>query len=250
MTENAPITGENVDWSELEAITFDVDANLYNYPRMMIPRLHRWGWYVLWLHTLTKARQKIRKEGRQTDFRKRQAEIISEINGKDFTTCYSMVEKVLYNGWNEDFKTVKPYKGTKEFIRKVVDNDIRIAVVTDYPPHKKLEYMGFMDYPWVAIIEGEEQGELKPAALPFKAALEAFGLEDSPERVMHIGDSYNYDVRGASQVGMKTAWLRRKWRFSKMPWGDESHEENIQPDLMFTNWDDLLEQMTRLCDWK
>ena len=128
MTESRTEAGERADWSELKAITFDVDANLYNYPRMMIPRLHRWGWYVIWLRTLTKARQKIRKEGRQTDFRKRQAEIISEINGKDFQTCYDMIEHILYNGWNVDFRTVKPYPGTKEFIRKAVANDVKIAV--------------------------------------------------------------------------------------------------------------------------
>ena len=250
MIDKTDEPGEGAGWEELEAITFDVDANLYNYPRMMIPRLHRWGRYVLWLDVLTKARKSIRKEGHQTDFRKRQAEIISELNGKDVQTCYSMIEKVLYNGWNVDFRTVKPYRGTKEFIRKAVDNDVKIAVVTDYPPHRKLEYMGFMGFPWTAIIEGEELGELKPSPLPFQTALTAFGLEDSPDRVLHIGDSYNYDVKGASRVGMRTAWLCRKWRFSKMPWGEESHDEGIKPDLVFTNWNGLLEEMIRLCRWK
>lgn len=237
------------DLSDLEAITFDVDANLYNYPRMMIPRLHRWGIYLPFLMQLTKARQLIRKEGQLEDFRKRQAEIISELSGKDFETSFKLVEKVLYNGWNVDFKTVKPYPGTKEFIQKTVENGIKIAVVTDYPPYKKLEYMGFMDYPWAAIIEAEEVGELKPSKTPFIAALKALDLEDAPERVMHIGDSYNYDVKGAKAVGMKTAWLRRKWRFSKMPWGEED-KNPITPDIIFKHWPELTEQMTEICGWK
>lgn len=242
--------GEELDWSDLEAMTFDVDANLYNYPRMMIPRLIKWGWYVRWIMRLTYARQAIRKEGVQEDFRKRQAEIMSEQTRIPYDKCYSMIEKVLYNGWNVDFKTAKPYKGTKEFIRKAVDNGIRIAVVTDYPPHKKLEYMGFMEFPWTAIIEGEEIGALKPKPHAFQAALKALELEDAPDRVMHIGDSYNYDMRGAHQVGMRTAWLCRKWRFSKMPWGEEDKEKDYRPDIVFKSWDHLNEQMTELCGWE
>jgi putative hydrolase of the HAD superfamily len=243
-------TTKNVDWSELEAITFDVDANLYNYPRMMIPRLWKWGWYVRFLMHLTKARQIIRKEEPPKDFRKRQAEIIADLcYWLDTDQAYKKTEKVLYNGWNVDFKTVKPYEGTHEFIQKAVDNNIKIAVVTDYPPHKKLEYMGFKDYPWTTIVECEELGILKPAPEPFLAALEAFDLKDSPERVMHIGDSYNYDVKGASRVGMKTAWLRRKWRFSKMPWGEEDLDK-ITPDVIFKDWDELGREMERLCGWK
>ena len=66
---------------------------------------------------------------------------------------------------------------------------------------------------------------------------------------MHIGDSYNYDVKGASRVGMKTAWLRRKWRFSKMPWGEEDLDK-ITPDVIFKDWDELGREMERLCGWK
>ncbi len=237
------------DWSELEAITFDVDANLYNYPRMMIPRLHRWGIYLPWLIRLTKTRQLIRKEGHHTEFRKRQAQIMSETYGKDFETCRKMIDKVLYDGWNEDFHGVKPYKGTKEFIQMALDNNIKIAVVTDYPPHGKLECMGFMGFPWTAIIEAEEVGELKPAELPYRIALKELGLQDAPERVMHIGDSYNYDVKGAHAVGMKTAWLCRKWRFSKMPWGEEDTKK-ISPDIVFKSWPHLIDEMKELCGWK
>ncbi len=240
---------ENADLSDLEAITFDVDANLYNYPRMMVPRLHRWGWYVLFLVKLTKARQMIRKEGRQEDFRKRQAEIISDISGMDFEQAYRKAEKVLYNGWNVDFKGVKPYPGSREFVQKAVDNGMKIAIVTDYPPIKKLEYMGFMDFPWEIIVEAEDLGSLKPSSLPFEAALKGLGLEDTPEKVMHIGDSYNYDVLGAKKVGMKTAWLRRAWRFSRMPMGDEkSHPD--KPEIVFKNWIELEEEMGSFCGWK
>ena len=67
---------------------------------------------------------------------------------------------------------------------------------------------------------------------------------------MHIGDSYNYDVMGAKRVGMKTAWLPQKWRFSKMPWGEEDVSEDVKPDITFKDWNELNEKVSRLCSWK
>jgi putative hydrolase of the HAD superfamily len=242
--------GEKVDWSGIEAITFDVDANLYNYPRMMIPRLHRWGRYVRFLMHLTKARQIIRKEGKQEDFRKRQAEIVGELAGLSYEKAAAKIDKVLYNGWNVDFKTVKPYKGTLEFVQLAVDNGMKIAIITDYPPMKKLEYMGFLEFDWVTIAECEKFGELKPAPGTYARVLEALELGEHPERVIHIGDHYNYDVKGAKALGMKAAWLRRKWRFTAMPWGEEDEEHQVIPDLVFKDWRDLSAIFVERCGWK
>lgn len=240
-------TGED-EW-EIEAITFDVDATLYNYPMMMFPRLHRWGRHVRLLKQLTKARQRIRREGRQEDLRRRQAEIVAELSGKGVEETYAKIERVLYNGWNVDFRTVRPYKGTHEFIRQVLANDVRIAIITDYPPQKKLEYMGFMAYPWVTIEECERLGMLKPAPEVFMAALDALGLREHPERVIHIGDHYNYDVKGAKAVGMRAAWLRRKWRFTAMPWGEEDKAHDVVPDIVFKDWRDLSRVFVDRCGW-
>ncbi len=243
------ILNDKEDWSRLEAITFDVDATLYNYPRMMIPRLHRWGRYVNFLMHLTKARQIIRKEGHTKDYRKRQAEILAEIRGTSYDEAYRMADKVLYNGWNVDFKKVKPYKGAKAFIRRAVDNGIKIGIITDYPPYKKLEYMGFMDLPWDVMVECEKIGELKPAPRPYRYALKELGLAKRPGKVMHIGDSYNYDIKGAKRVGMKAAWLCRKWRFSKMVWGEEDTDKQLKPDFMFKKWPGFDRVFSELAGW-
>jgi len=237
------------DWKKLKGITFDVDANLYNYNKMMYPRLHRWGRYVRFLMHLTAARKKIRREGKQENFRKRQAELVAELTGKSVEEMSAKIDKVLYYGWNEDFKTVKPYKGVTDVIERCVRNDIKIAVVTDYPPMKKLEYMGLLDYPWAKIVECEELGLLKPEPEGFKTALEAMGLQDEPENVLHIGDHPRYDIDGAQQMGMMGAWLSKKIRFTKLPWGHED-TENRGPDIIFKKWTDLDAKLAELTGWK
>ena len=242
-------TGRGDGRWEIDAMTFDVDATLYNYPRMMVPRLHRWGRHVRLLGHLTKARQRIRREGPQEDFRRRQAEIVAELSGMTVDDAYARIERVLYNGWNVDFRTVKPYRGAHEFVRRAVENGVRIAIISDYPPMKKLEYMGFLGYPWAAIVECEAMGLLKPAPRAFEAALDALGLTGHPERAIHIGDNYNYDVKGAKAVGMRAAWLRRRWRFTAMPWGEEDKERVIAPDIIFKDWRVLSGVIAERCGW-
>ena len=237
------------DWSEVEAITFDVDATLYNYPMMMFPRLHRWGRYVILLRHLTRARQIMRREGPQEDLRRRQAEIVAELSGLPVDEAARRIDLVLYDGWNVDFDGVRPYRGCREFIDHVVAHGLRIAIISDYPPQTKLEQMGLMDLPWTAIVECEALGELKPSPRVFTTALEALGLADEPHLALHIGDHYNYDVVGAKRVGMRAAWLRRRWRFTRMPWGEEDHSAGIEADIVFFSWRRLDRRFSALMGW-
>jgi len=50
-------------------------------------------------------------------------------------------------------------------------------------------------------------GTEKPEAAIFRHALDLCGL--SPGRVLHVGDSYEEDVRGARRAGLQAVWLRR-----------------------------------------
>jgi len=53
-----------------------------------------------------------------------------------------------------------------------------------------------------------EIGAEKPDAAIFQAALEAAGV--SAREALHVGDSYDEDVRGAEAVGMRAVLVRRK----------------------------------------
>ena len=48
----------------------------------------------------------------------------------------------------------------------------------------------------------------------------------TPERMVHVGDSFRFDVAGANRAGMGTVWLR----------GDQSEADDpsIRPDLTLT----------------
>src|SRR5437870_7615863 len=58
-----------------------------------------------------------------------------------------------------------------------------------------------------AVITSESVRAYKPRPQIFQAALKV--LRASPAEVVHVGDSLNEDVAGASRVGMRTIWVNR-----------------------------------------
>lgn len=61
-----------------------------------------------------------------------------------------------------------------------------------------------------AVAVSEEVGMRKPRAEIFRAALERLGV--APEDTLHVGDRLEADIRGASELGMATAWITRRVR--------------------------------------
>ncbi len=61
-------------------------------------------------------------------------------------------------------------------------------------------------------ITAADAGASKPDPTIFLSASEAAGI--APERILHIGDDPERDVRGAANVGMKTLWINPQGR----PW--------------------------------
>jgi FMN phosphatase YigB (HAD superfamily) len=58
----------------------------------------------------------------------------------------------------------------------------------------------------------------KPRADMFEKALALLGLP--ADQVLHVGDSYGSDVRGARSVGIPVLWVNRKKR--PLPLGHEA----------------------------
>ena len=59
-----------------------------------------------------------------------------------------------------------------------------------------------------AIVISEDVGIRKPRREIFEATLEAVGAE--PSETLHVGDNLEADVRGAAELGVRTAWITRR----------------------------------------
>jgi FMN phosphatase YigB (HAD superfamily) len=77
-------------------------------------------------------------------------------------------------------------------------------------------------------ISSRKFGKAKPAAEIFHAA--CAGLDLRPDEVLHVGDDPLTDVIGASQAGLRSAWLNRK---------GEAWTHAVSPDLTIRDLDEL-----------
>ncbi len=59
-----------------------------------------------------------------------------------------------------------------------------------------------------ATVISEEVGWRKPRPEIFRACLERLGV--GPDETLHVGDRLREDVAGASELGVRTAWLTRR----------------------------------------
>jgi len=214
---------------KLAGVTFDFDATFYNYPRMVLGLLHRFGPHVKLIHDLTDERAKLRKLGKIENFHKVQTEAMAKRWDRPVEWTEAKLDRVVYSGWNSAFDKVKPAAGVFEVLDMCVANGLPIAVVSDYPPRDKMQKMGFMKYPWSLVLNCEDIGLLKPDPAGLVMAMERMGTK--PSETMHVGDSLRYDIQGAKNAGMMNAWLKWPWKRAK---------KGISPDYTVKSFGQLM----------
>jgi putative hydrolase of the HAD superfamily len=119
-------------------------------------------------------------------------------------------ERLIYRGWEPLFKNIAPFPGVRDCLAGIRAGGRKLGLLSDFPPEKKLENLGLGGF-WDAVLCSELTGSLKPAALPFAELARRLGCP--PERILYVGNSLRYDVRGAKQAGMKAALI--SWPFKR-----------------------------------
>ena len=114
----------------------------------------------------------------------------------------------LYNAyWDAFLAVVQPYTGALEFLRELKQNGILTAICTDMTAHiqyRKLIRLGMdslIDY----IVSSEEAGVEKPHPLMFQLVLDK--LKVNTAEAVYFGDSYERDVEGAINSGIRPVWF-------------------------------------------
>jgi HAD superfamily hydrolase (TIGR01509 family) len=120
-----------------------------------------------------------------------------------------------------------PIPGAVTTVREIHRSGVPIGIVSSAVYHPfldwTLEAFGIRDA-FNVVITSASAGFYKSRAELYVHAAELLGA--TPERMVHVGDSFRFDVAGASRAGMGTVWLR----------GDQPQPEDssIQPDLALT----------------
>lgn len=194
---------------ELNAVAFDLDGTLYPNYRFyvrLIPfmlRRHRL------LRAMGRARDALRAATQEGRFYDLQARIMAEILQEDPLKIQQQTEQLIYRGWEPLFKGLELFPHVRETLGNFKDRGYKLGLLSDFPPEKKLEYLGLTGL-WDSVLCSEETGRLKPDPAPFLALCRA--LDCPAEKVLYVGNSLAYDVRGAKSVGMKTALIASRTR--------------------------------------
>ena len=193
----------------IKAIAFDIDGTLYPAYRLNIRIVkHFFAHAIEFLH-FGLIRRQLRRTAPLGDLFKYQAILFGKRMNMSSDEAMERLDKTAYSGLEKYFKDVKPYKDVLETFQKLKEAGYRIALLSDFPPEQKGELWGLKPY-CDKILSTEKIGALKPSKYPFGILAMEMGLK--PQEILYVGNSAKYDVMGAKNAGMMTAYLEPFWR--------------------------------------
>jgi FMN phosphatase YigB (HAD superfamily) len=223
---------------DIEGVAFDLDGTLYPNYRLNIRLLPIAAKEIRFLIAFSNVRKIIRKEQKNgivqyDNFYKHQAELTARLLNAPAELIKEKIDVCIYRGWEPLFKKVKLFKNVLETLTALRNAGYKLGLLSDFPPEKKIEYLGLSGF-WDAVHCSEYSGALKPHPLSFVKIAEQMNLP--PEKILYVGNSVSYDVAGAANAGMKTAWIRTFLRQIR-------RKNGPKPDFSFSNYRQLSNYM-------
>ena len=212
---------------KISAVGFDIDGTLYPNHRMFIHTFPSFIRHPMLVWHFSRIRKQIRKEEYHGDFHEKQTELLAESMKISRTKAARILKENLYDEWDNYFSRLKAYPYARDFILNLRMKGIKTAAMSDFPVGRKLEYLGLNDL-WDAAFCTEETGYLKPSPVPFSRMAELLKVENN--QILYVGNNYKYDIIGAAEAGMKTAYLGRK-------------KPGYSADFYFESYKDLEKQL-------
>ena len=220
----------------LRAIAFDIDGTLYPNRAMYKKSLGFALTRPRLLYHFARVRRQLRKVRPIEDFYETQLRMTAESLGTSPESLRDRLSHDIYEASEQVLASVPLYAGVTDLLSEL-SGRVKLGVMSDFPVDRKLGILG-LDVGWDCSVSTEEVGYLKPNPEPFVALLEC--LDCASEQVLYVGNSFHYDVVGASRAGMRTAWLNDNGR--KPP------DQSVSPDITFRHYSELRDWVIPLLD--
>ena len=199
----------------IKGVIFDIDGTLYSYTvndKIAVESLCEFAEKILevdrenFLKAYYKARRIVKE--RLTDGGSRHSRVLFfqttlELLGKN---SFKYLLEMYDCYWDNFLAGMKPFEGAVEFVRKLKDNGIKIALCTDMTAqiqYRKINRLGLSNY-IDFMVSSEETGLEKPARIMFELALKKMKIK--AEEAAYFGDSLERDIEGAANVGIMPYW--------------------------------------------
>lgn len=121
-----------------------------------------------------------------------------------------IVLKLYRTYWDNFLKNMKLGKGVIQTLKKLKQNRIKTAIVSDLTTHIQLRKMSKLGItPFIDIlVTSEEAGSEKPNNVMFLLALNKLNV--LPSEAIMVGDNPINDIEGGNSVGLDTVLLTNK----------------------------------------
>ena len=193
----------------IKAVAFDIDGTLYPQFRLNIRIVFHFLLHVKVFYHFARVRSQLRRTAPLPNLFRYQAVLMSERMKCSTDQAAETLDDIAYTGLKKYFTNIKPFKNVEETFSKLEAAGYKIAILSDFPPEQKGEMWGLKPY-CEKILSAEKIGALKPSKYTFGILAMQLGLE--PQEIMYVGNHAKYDIVGAKNAGMKTAYLEPLWR--------------------------------------
>jgi putative hydrolase of the HAD superfamily len=208
--------------ARIRAVFFDLDDTLFDYTKSrhfaFLALKERFSdissasiedldnlWTRYWYQLLPA--EVIRDHAVIMHIRKERLRMIFSHYGRELSE--NEIEDVMRTYSESYDSSISQVPGAGDILRKIRERGISVGVITNNPPggqRKKLKQCRIEDYIDLLVSSGEI-GYSKPDPRIFRFSMEK--LSATPEESVMIGDSWEYDIVGAINTGIKPVWFNR-----------------------------------------
>jgi len=196
----------------VKAVIFDLDNTLIDFlsfkqetAKAVAIELRRHGWKLSEMETYDKIFAIYQEKG--IEYQKTFADLIyGEGYGGNEAEKLQQAAIIAYN--RHKYHILKPYFGVMDMLEGLRKKGLKLAVLTDAPRNKawqRLVLAGLENY-FDEVGTYQDTQVHKPDKTPFLRICEKLGVDASD--CLFVGDNPSRDIKGAKEVGMRTAWAK------------------------------------------
>ena len=220
--------------ADISVVAFDIDGTLYPSWSLNVRLLPYVLRHLSFYLKYNKVRQRLHTTAPLADFYGYQARLLADELHCGVEEAKQQIQTIVYDGLKPFFvRSIKPFRHVHETFARLKESGYRIAILSDFPPAQKGDLWGLLPY-CDAVLGSEEIGALKPSKYPFGMLAKKLGVPES--RILYVGNSVRYDVIGANNAGMKSAYLLPFWR-------KILHLKHPKADISFATYRQFLQIM-------
>lgn len=183
---------------QVQAIIFDLDGTLYNFPHKHFSMALRLWKSISFLRHLSGSRAHLRKELFENGVHLKNALYyqLARRSGHSVSAAREWYDNQFWPSFIQELHKLGSRPGLADCLNQLHKAGIKLVVLSDYDHiAQRLDALGLDSGIFDQLLSSEEFGQLKPAAAPFLAALDS--VKVTPAHGLVIGDSPQLDEAGA-----------------------------------------------------